>query len=176
MKKLLEFPELRQTFDYDCGAKALQSVLAYYGIEAREDKIMNEANTTKEGTSIDDLVKTARKYGLKARSRKMTVRDVKKFIDKGVPVILVLQAWTENKAVNWENDWEDGHYVVAIGYDDEKVIFEDPSSFERVYLTYDELKKRWHDLDADGKKYINHGIAFYGKKAKFSLKNVSHMD
>jgi len=38
--KILDFPELRQTFNYDCGAKALQSVLAYYGIDIREEEII----------------------------------------------------------------------------------------------------------------------------------------
>ncbi len=30
-------PSGRQTFDYDCGTKALQMVMAYYGVDARED-------------------------------------------------------------------------------------------------------------------------------------------
>jgi predicted double-glycine peptidase len=32
MTELKGFPELRQASGYDCGASALQSVLAYYGI------------------------------------------------------------------------------------------------------------------------------------------------
>ncbi|MCK9438997.1 MAG: cysteine peptidase family C39 domain-containing protein [Patescibacteria group bacterium] len=170
--KILEFPELRQTYNYDCGASALQSTLIYYGIEIREDSVMKMAKTTKEGTEIKNIIKVAKKYGLKADSRQMTIKDLKKFIDKKAPIIIPLQAWTNNKNIKWEDAWEDGHYVVLIGYDDKKFIFEDPSAFIRTYLTYKEFSKRWHDLDIDGKKYINHGIAIFGKKPKFKSKEI----
>jgi hypothetical protein len=35
-KVLLNFPDLRQIFNFDCGVTALQQVLIYYGIEKRE--------------------------------------------------------------------------------------------------------------------------------------------
>ena len=41
----LNFPELRQTYNYDCGASALQGVMVYYGVEMREDVLMKEAGT-----------------------------------------------------------------------------------------------------------------------------------
>jgi len=51
--KILEFPELRQTYEYDCGANALQGILAYYGMEIREELIIKSAKTNKiYGTSI----------------------------------------------------------------------------------------------------------------------------
>jgi hypothetical protein len=64
---------------------------------------------------------------------------------------------------------------VLIGYDDKKLIFEDPSAFIRTYLTFKEFLKRWHDLDVDGKKYINHGIAIFRKKPKFKSKEIIKM-
>ncbi len=45
---LLDFPELRQAYDYDCGATALEAILAYYGIEVREELILKCAKTTKK--------------------------------------------------------------------------------------------------------------------------------
>lgn len=35
----------RQTFDFDCGAKALQLVMEYYGIDIREDELLKELKT-----------------------------------------------------------------------------------------------------------------------------------
>ncbi|MBU2236000.1 C39 family peptidase, partial [Patescibacteria group bacterium] len=102
--------------------------------------------------------------------------DIKKFINKKIPVILLVQAWTNIKNVNWEKDWIDGHYVVAIGYDKNKIYFEDPSSISRTHLTYNELIKRWHDTDCDGKKYVNYGIAVYGKKPVYDLSKSKHMN
>ena len=174
--KTITLPQLRQTYGYDCGAKALQSILVYYGIEVREDHIIKSAGTSKDGTSIQGIIKVATKYGLKTDSRQMTINDIKEYIKKNIPVILVLQAWTEKKKVDWEKDWIDGHYVVVIGYTKDKILFEDPSSFKRTYLKYDELQKRWHDVDKDGKKYIHHGIAIFGKKPQFKGDEVVHMD
>jgi ABC-type bacteriocin/lantibiotic exporter with double-glycine peptidase domain len=174
--KTITLPQLHQTYCYDCGAKALQAVLVYYGIEIREDNIIKFAGTTKDGTSIQGIIKVATKYGLKTVSRQMTINDIKEYIKKKIPVILVLQAWTKKKKVNWEKDWTDGHYVVAIGYTKDKILFEDPSSFKRTYLEYDELEKRWHDVGTDGKKYFHYGIAIFGKKPQFNKNEVVHMD
>ena len=172
--KLLDFPRLRQTYDYDCGAKSLQSALAYYGIEVREDYVMKFAHTCKTGTPITGIEKTIKKYGLKYESREMTVEEIKSSIDKEIPVIVVLQAWAKRK-VNWKKDWKDGHYVVVIGYNSKGFIFEDPSSFERTSLTYGEFKKRWHDVSSEGKRYVHYGISVFGKKPKYDSKKIVKM-
>lgn len=173
--KILDFPELRQISEFDCGANALQSVLAYYGIEINEEEILKEAKTSQKGTSVQNIESVAKKHGLKFDSRKMTIADVKKYIDEKAPVILLVQAWSENKKTDWQKDWKDGHYVVAIGYDKTKIYFEDPYAFERTFLTFDELILRWHDAVAN-KQYINHGIAVYGKNPKFDSKKIIHMN
>ena len=174
--KILNLPQLRQTFGYDCWAKALQSVLVYYGIEVREDHIMKSVGTSTEGTPIQWIINLAKKYKLKIDARQMTIDDIKEYIKTNIPVILVLQAWTAKKKINWEKDWIDGHYVVAVGYTKNKILFEDPSSFEKTYLKYNELEKRWHDVDTNGKKYFHYGIAIFWKKSKFNKDDFIHMD
>ncbi|MFH0867918.1 MAG: cysteine peptidase family C39 domain-containing protein [Candidatus Woesearchaeota archaeon] len=174
--KMLRFPKLRQTYDHDCGAKALQAVLAYYGIEVREDVLIKHTETTKDGTSIDEIVNALGEYGLDSESRTMTIEEVIGFINSKIPVMLVLQAWTKKDQVDWENDWDDGHYAIAIGYSKKKMYFEDPSSFHRTFLAFNELKERWHDVGTNGNKYINYGIAIYGKKPGFKLDMPVHMD
>ena len=37
--KILDFPSLIQTYKHDCGAKVLQAVFAYYGIDLNGEKI-----------------------------------------------------------------------------------------------------------------------------------------
>ena len=175
--KILNFPELRQTYNYDCGANAVQSILAYYGIDTNESKIMKIAGTNKkEGTRPSKIIKTFEKFGLKTKSKEMTIDQVKKFIDKKIPVLLLIQAWSKDKNVNWEKDWKDGHYAIAIGYDKIKLYFEDPSSIFRTYLNYKEFEKRWHDKGRKNKKYVHYGIAVYGKKPMFSFEKKLHMD
>jgi ABC-type bacteriocin/lantibiotic exporter with double-glycine peptidase domain len=161
--KIKYFPNLRQTYGYDCGAQVLQAVLAYYGIDINEGEIMKLAGTTKQGTSVAKIKEVAKKHGLKIDFKEMNIEDVKKYIDKKIPVILLLQAWTSKSNADWKNDWQDGHYAIAIGYDKKGIYFEDPSSIFRTFLSYNELKDRWHDKD-NKIKYVNYGMAIYGKK------------
>ena len=106
----------------------------------------------------------------------MTVSDVIQFIKKQKPVILVLQAWTYMRRVDWKHDWIDGHYVVAIGFDEKNISFEDPSSFVRTFLSFEELDERWHDVDAHNKKLDHIGIIVSKRWFhRFRMKPV-HMD
>jgi hypothetical protein len=64
----------------------------------------------------------------------------------------MLQAWRNEdyelrEDARYRNDWDDGHWIVAIGYDQDGVYFEDPSlAAIRGFLFYDELLVRWHDV------------------------------
>lgn len=173
--KILKFPELRQTYSWDCGVCAIQSVLDYYGLDVRESTIMKLAGTTKGGTPVSGIKKVAKEYGLDFKAGEMTIEDIKSYLDKKIPVILLVQAWSDKK-VNWEKDWADGHYVDAIGYNKSRIFFEDPSTVLRTYLTYDEFEKRWHDGSLRGKKYIHWGMAVFGKKASYNPNKTVHMD
>ena len=194
---MLDFPRLRQVHSYDCGAIVVQAILEYYGKDIREDKIMKYAGTKKSGTQIRNISIVLKKYGLKTIAGKLTISQVKKYLDKGHPVILALQAWDERNKdwgdlkketefykkkniakKDWENDWKDGHYAVAIGYDKKKMYFEDPGLVLKEYLSFDELMKRWHDVGGKknkGKKYIHYGIVVYGKKKIYDGRKVFHM-
>lgn len=170
MKKILEFPELRQVYNYDCGANALQSVLGYYGIDVNEGNIMKLAKTKRSGTNISGIKKVLRYFGLKYKEKKMNIQDLKKHIDKKIPVMITLQAWDKTNP-NWEKVWKDGHYVVAIGYDKNKIYFEDPASEEETFLTYKQLNDRWHDIDTKNKKIRNWGIAISRIASAKPIKN-----
>ena len=82
----------------------------------------------------------------------MSVDDVRKRLDAGIPVMLMIQAWheTDRRKRRWRgyaDEWDDGHWVAAIGYDRSAMYFEDPSlATSRGWLTYEELAARWHDV------------------------------
>jgi predicted double-glycine peptidase len=82
----------------------------------------------------------------------------------------MLQAWPSRSKKNYKNDWKDGHWVVAIGYDAKGVYFEDPSlAAIRGFLNYKDLKVRWHDQAGSGKekRYIDHyGLAIWKPRQK----------
>lgn len=174
--KTLNFPELHQTYNWDCGASALQSVLTYWGIDVREEIIMKAAKTSHRGTPVAGIKAVIKKFDLMSKGGAMTINEIKKFLDKKIPVILLLQAWSGKKLIKWENDWLDGHYVVAIGYSPKRIYFEDPWTFSRTYLSYQELEKRWHDVDREGKKHFNWGLAAWPKNEKRKRKKIEHLD
>ena len=125
--KMLEFPEFRQVFNYDCGANAMQSILVYYGFSMREDTIMKLAGTTENGTPVAGLVKVAKSFDLEVETKEnMSIEELKFCIDLGFPVLMPIQAWPDFREPKWEDIWSEGHYVIAIGYDDKRIYFEDP--------------------------------------------------
>ena len=175
ISKILTFPDARQATNFSCGAASLQAVLYYYGIDIREDKIVNALDV--KPTSIihsgvnPDVLKSKIEeiWKLKTIMRQMTIEDLKKFIDRDIPVIIPMQAWQDEAETKGKIDYSttyfDGHYIVAIGYTDKYMIFEDPSLLgNHGYLSYDELNERWHDKDFNGNSYDHLGIAVYGKK------------
>jgi len=99
----------------------------------------------------------------------MTLLDLKRYIDKKIPVIVLMQSWTRYKDINWKEDWKDSHYVVVIGYDAKNIYFEDPLSIFRTYLPYQEFLDRWHGVNGEKKKYVHVGVAIYGKKGGCDL-------
>jgi len=175
--KTFDFPELKQIYEYDCGACALESVFMYYDKNVFEKDIMKVAGTLPEsGTSIKGMLKAIKHFGFEGELKELNIDELKKYVDKKVPVILRLQAWSQHKNTNWIKDWKHGHYVVVVGYDHKNFYFEDPWVSFRTYLKFGELIERWHDIDIDNKKYVNCGIVVIGKKKNYDYKKVVHME
>jgi hypothetical protein len=170
--KILDFPDSRQSVEFSCGASALQSILLYYGIDRIENKIKKSIGSSpKSGSSITKIKEYIKDNGLKYASGKMSIEDIKSYINKNIPVLITIQAW-KNKKVDYKKSWKNGHYVVAIGYDGDDIIFDDPSIHSRRgKLSSKELLKRWHDIDGN-KKIENYGIAVFGKKPKFDKDKI----
>jgi predicted double-glycine peptidase len=168
----------RQTFDFDCGAKALQTVFAYYGIDIRQDELMKELGTGKDGTRVDEMIFVAEARGFRVEAREhWSIREVKRYIDQGHPVIVLLQAWADRYMTlkDWRNDYDDGHYAILIGHAKGVLLFEDPASFRRTWLREYEFLARWHDLDSEkNRKYEQFGIVLLGKEP--ALITAQHMD
>lgn len=153
--KLIKVPLTRQATSYTCGVSALQSVLGYWGDEQREDVLATACKSDQNiGTAYRRIAGYARSHGYDVGIRKnMRLVDLKSVLDKKQPVICLIQAWPERK-VNFEKDWEDGHYVVAIGYDATRIYFMDPSTLGHyTYIPTAEFEQRWHDTDGKEKLY-----------------------
>jgi len=63
----------------------------------------------------------------------MTLNDIRNFIDNGIPIIVLIQAWAES-LVDYSQDWEDGHYAVAIGYRQGHRIFHGSIDYGKLHV------------------------------------------
>lgn len=153
---LIRIPLTRQATCYTCGASALQSVLAFYGQEFSEEELAKKLKSNyQEGTAYKQIAAFAEKLGFSVEIHKdMSISDLKAALDKRQPVICLLQAWSEHP-VDYKDEWNDGHYVVAVGYDEKNIFFMDPSTLGNyTYIPEYEFLDRWHDTD--GKEKLTH--------------------
>jgi ABC-type bacteriocin/lantibiotic exporter with double-glycine peptidase domain len=168
----IEVPLCRQAADYTCGIASLQSLLGYYGADVRQDSLAKECKSKKStGTRYKNIIQCAESYGLIMLSKTgLTLEQLKSLLDESKPVILAIQAWREDPESSWAEDWDDGHYVVAVGYDDLNIYFMDPSTLGNyTYIPVGEFLNRWHDkskkdvLEHFG-MYSTNGIPSYNPK------------
>ena len=165
--KLLDFPTGRQNNHTDCGSTATQTMLAYYGIDQRQDDLDKELNLSKDGVSYTNMIKVFEENGLKTSSGRMNQDILKGFLDENTPVIILIQAYKDDKNYT-ENSYKDGHYVTLTGYDNNKFIVEDPSLNNKIgYIPFDELDVRWHGQGINKEDKLDFfGLAVYGKEPK----------
>lgn len=175
---MIDLPSGRQTFDFDCGAKALQLVMAYYGVEVREDELMRELKCDIYGTPLQNMISMAEKKRFRVVAKcGFSLEEIKQFVDAKHPVIVLVQAWAERYMTleDWREDNEHGHYVIVIGYHGYAIVFEDPASFRRTWMTEEEFIVRWHDIDPrTQEKFDYFAMLLLGKEPE--LKAVEHMD
>ncbi len=146
----------------------------YYGIEVRQELIFKSAKTNaRVGTLISGMLSTLDMYGLQYDSSEMTLDEIKGYLDKKIPVLILLQAWSL-KTDDYAKHYGDSHWVAAIGYDKQNIYFEDPYAFNRVFLTQKAFLERWHARESK-KKIKNHGIAVYGKKPVYHTDTIVPM-
>jgi ABC-type bacteriocin/lantibiotic exporter with double-glycine peptidase domain len=158
-------PSVVQETDYTCGPASLRAVLKHYGIRKTEKVLAREMGADPiNGTTPDDIVRVAGQYGLKAtkivRLGKYRLRE---YLAKGFPVIIAIQAWAERAKPNYKNTDDNGHYVVATGYDRYGIKIIDPVMPEPTRISYRRLAQRWHDRDGDGERYYQLGIVMEKK-------------
>ena len=168
-KIYINLPSTRQQTDYTCGAAALRAIAKYYGKDLNNEnefEILCRSGRIK-GAHPEDIVKAARELGLYATMEEfMSVDNLINYITRKIPVICAIQAWGDQR---YYNKLKDGHYVVAIGFDNKNIYFEDPSiTGSRPYLSKEEFYKRWIDREAyvDNPVKVRLGIMIRGGEPK----------
>jgi len=176
--RTLPFPDVRQATQFSCGAAAVQGVLGYYGVDAKEADLSKYLGvTTEDGTFPKRIPAFLRHHGLEvAAGTGGTVDQLLAWVDQGIPVIVLIQAWSDEDHPNYSRSGtqEDGHYVVLIGHAEDGgiLIFEDPSLLgNRGYLQREEFIARWHSESGWDRFYV----AAWGKPQMFDPKRVMHI-
>jgi predicted double-glycine peptidase len=168
---LLPVPLVSQGWPWTCGGASLMATLLYFGVfDGPESRLDEEMGATPDnGTRVVNIVDEARRFGLTADPRTgLALADLDRELSHGGVVIVALQAWATSPVADWRTHWEDGHYVVVVGLDRDRVYVMDPSIRTGYgYLTRDQFVERWHDYDLeDGRRvvYDQLGIVIRGEK------------
>jgi len=146
--RILDLPNVRQQTPDTCGPASMKAVLGYYGIVTTEPELVKLTNMDFEwGAEPEDMKRVFEDFGLEVEIKKhMKVKDLRLCTQNKIPVLIVLQAWGSGE---YEENYDDSHYVVVKGVDDVVVRFEDPSSDSESELPIDEFETRWHGWDTD---------------------------
>jgi ABC-type bacteriocin/lantibiotic exporter with double-glycine peptidase domain len=177
MSNIIYFPDVLQTTDYDCGVQCVQTILAYFGEDHTEYELEELLSVDKEnGTSAKSITNFFKKLKFKVWYGKLDIDKLKKLVDKKMPTIVLLQAWSDSLENDYKTSNEYGHYVVCCGYSEEKqeIYFEDPAIFGIGYLSYKEFLDRWHG--EDDKILDKFGIVIWGKKVYDYKKTFVHLE
>ncbi len=151
------YPTVTQRTRDDCGAAIVSSILRKHNIKHQYSRLCRELHVSnRTGTEEPDIVNFLNARGFRAwMTYDMTVDSLLNFIDSEIPVILIVQAYSRSKKEDrYEGLTNYGHYILAIGHDDDRVFFMDSGlPFGSYgYLTKAELEKRWYYVTEDNRK------------------------
>ena len=126
--------------DYYCGPAALATVLAWSGLPATPEELVDRVYTPeRRGTLRSDVLAAARREGRLAVPVG-SLRDVMAEIAAGHPVLVF-----QNLSLSWYPQW---HYAVAVGYDLERreITLRSGREAERV-TSLDTFERTWERGD-----------------------------
>ena len=162
-QSMLQIPSKKQETLYDCGPAALYAIIKYFKIKpsSYEDLVKDCKTTNYYGTDPKNIIKVASDYGLKTKEyNDMTLKQLESVLDKEKPVIINIQAWCNDNLIH---DLSCGHYVIAIGYDENNIYYKDPFFHAKntSKMAKHEFLKRWKDKKSNGKILNHHAISFW---------------
>jgi predicted double-glycine peptidase len=145
------FPTAQQPDGITCGPTSTTMVLQYYGKDVTLDQVKALTKTHWYGgsgkevgmTSPDYIVRALKQYGFKAKLKNDNLDEVRYEISQNRPVIVLVRSG--------KNTW---HYMVAIGYNEDKFVFSDPGFGQYLHIENKHFELAWnHDGNCYGEDY-----------------------
>lgn len=120
---------------FQCGPASLAGVLTFYGEDVTPDEVADAIFRKHiRGTVTLDMVLYARHKGFSARWYSGSVDDIRRSVNEGVPLIVMVDLGFANVTNN--------HYMVVVGYSPEGVIVNSAKSREKL-ITWNHFLTRW---------------------------------
>jgi predicted double-glycine peptidase len=139
----------------------------YWGKDIDEAELMKLLGTTpEEGTYPAELVRVAREQGLEAELRdNCTLEDLERATSQGQPVIVLGQVWRSHKsdAASVADEWDCGHWFIALDVDKDYVYFEDPYvRMGKGFVPRTTFDDAWHNvMGGDRSKPVQSRVAIF---------------
>ncbi|MEM7404036.1 MAG: NHLP family bacteriocin export ABC transporter peptidase/permease/ATPase subunit [Pseudomonadota bacterium] len=141
MHKRAKTPLLLQLESVECGAACLGMILEYYGKVVPLTELRHETGVSRDGVKASNMIKAARRYGLKAKGFKESIESA---MERQPPYIaywnfnhfLVVEGYNVEKGYVYINDPAHGHRKVPMDEFDESftgvvLLFEPDETFEK---------------------------------------------
>lgn len=123
--------------DYYCGPASMASVLNYWGYKVSQEEVAGKVFTPKlKGSVTVDMLNYARGAGFDASTYSGSIQEIRKEVDNRHPLILYIDLGYPL--------FPSGHYVVVVGYDDNKEgVIAYSGKDKDLFISYKKLMKNW---------------------------------
>lgn len=125
MSKIAKVPVIMQMESLECGAAALDMVLAYYGKWVPLAQIRVDCGVSRDGSNARNILVAARNHGLDSKGYRYELDSLKTKVR--FPCILY---------------WGFNHFVVLCGFHKKGAVINDPAR-GRITVSMDELDKKF---------------------------------
>ncbi|MBI3378950.1 MAG: peptidase C39 family protein [Nitrospirae bacterium] len=120
---------------YQCGPASLAGVMNYWKIDVTPDDIAKEIySKSAKGTLNIDMVIYPQKKGLFAEQYSGNMKDLKKNIDSGYPLVVFVDygLWV----------FQSNHFMVVVGYNEDRVIVNSGKD-KGKFISEEDFIKAW---------------------------------
>jgi predicted double-glycine peptidase len=136
---IIENVPFYQQETYQCGPASLAGVLNYWGTNIIPDDIAKEIySDTAGGTLNIDMVLYAQSKGLNAIQYKGNMNDLKKNMESGYPVIVLVDYGISLYQAN--------HFMVVVGYNEHGLIVNSGKD-KGKFISAEDFLKAWKKTD-----------------------------